>query len=82
MTPVPKEEELLTPGEVAALFRVHPKTATRWATARRIGSLKTPGGHRRFHKAEVLALLRANYTPGIFEQKVKELDALIAARSS
>lgn len=82
MTPIPKEEELLTPGEVAALFRVHPKTATRWATAKRIGSLKTPGGHRRFHKAEVLAMLKANYTPSMYEQKVQELDHLIAARSS
>ena len=27
---------LLTPGEVAALFRVDPKTVTRWATAGRI----------------------------------------------
>ena len=26
-------ERLLTPGEVAALFRVDPKTVTRWASA-------------------------------------------------
>ncbi|MCW2543271.1 MAG: excisionase/Xis, DNA-binding [Frankiales bacterium] len=48
---------LLTPGEVAALFRVDPKTVTRWALAGRIGSIRTPGGHRRFHEAEVRALL-------------------------
>ena len=41
-------ERLLTPGEVASLFRVDPKTVTRWATAGRIGSIRTPGGHRRF----------------------------------
>lgn len=35
---------LLTPGEVAALFRVDPKTVTRWATAGRIGSIRTPAG--------------------------------------
>lgn len=48
---------LLTPGEVAALFRVDPKTVTRWATAGRIGSIRTPGGHRRFREAEVNELL-------------------------
>lgn len=50
-------ERLLTPGEVAALFRVDPKTVTRWASAGRIGSIRTPGGHRRFREAEVHALL-------------------------
>lgn len=50
-------ERLLTPGEVATLFRVDPKTVTRWATAGRIGSIRTPGGHRRFRESEVRALL-------------------------
>lgn len=48
---------LLTPGEVAALFRVDPKTVTRWAAAGRISSIRTPGGHRRFRESEVRALL-------------------------
>ena len=39
-------ERLLTPGEVALMFRVDPKTVTRWASAGRIGSIRTPGGHR------------------------------------
>jgi excisionase family DNA binding protein len=42
---------------VAALFRVDPKTVTRWAAAGRIGSIRTPGGHRRFRESEVRALL-------------------------
>ncbi|WP_367138796.1 BldC family transcriptional regulator [Saccharothrix sp. HUAS TT1] len=50
-------ERLLTPGEVANLFRVDPKTVTRWATAGRIGSIRTPGGHRRFRESEVQHLL-------------------------
>ncbi|MGH3439164.1 MAG: BldC family transcriptional regulator [Sciscionella sp.] len=50
-------ERLLTPGEVASLFRVDPKTVTRWATAGRIGSIRTPGGHRRFRESEVKSLL-------------------------
>ncbi|MFC9787298.1 MULTISPECIES: BldC family transcriptional regulator [Rhodococcus] len=51
------QESLLTPGQVAALFHVDPKTVTRWAHAGRLGSLRTPGGHRRFRESEVMALL-------------------------
>ena len=50
-------ERLLTPGEVALMFRVDPKTVTRWASAGRIGSIRTPGGHRRFRESEVTDLL-------------------------
>ena len=50
-------DRLLTPGEVAVLFRVDPKTVTRWAAAGRIGSIRTPGGHRRFRESEIRALL-------------------------
>ena len=38
--------------------RLDPKTVTRWASAGRIGSIRTPGGHRRFRESEVRALLR------------------------
>lgn len=54
---VSTSEKLLTPGEVALMFRVDPKTVTRWASAGRIGSIRTPGGHRRFRESEVTALL-------------------------
>ena len=53
----PRSDHLLTPGEVAAMFRVDPKTVTRWASAGRLGSIRTPGGHRRFRESEVLALI-------------------------
>lgn len=48
-----QDDALLTPGEVAALFRVDPKTVTRWAAAGRIDSTRTPGGHHRFRAAVV-----------------------------
>jgi excisionase family DNA binding protein len=48
---------LLTPGEVAVLFRVDPKTVTRWAQAGKLSAVRTLGGHRRFHESEVRALL-------------------------
>jgi excisionase family DNA binding protein len=51
-------DRLLKPGEVAALFRVDPKTVTRWAHAGRIGATRTPGGHLRFRESEVRALLK------------------------
>lgn len=51
------KDRLMTPGEVAALFRVDPKTVTRWAAAGRLGGIRTPGGHRRFWASEVHALL-------------------------
>ena len=50
-------ERLLTPGEVALMFRVDPKTVARWATTGRVGSIRTPGGHRRFRESEVKRLL-------------------------
>ena len=50
-------QPLLTSQQVAALFRVDPKTVTRWAASGRIGSIRTPGGHRRFRESEIRALL-------------------------
>jgi excisionase family DNA binding protein len=47
------EHELLTPGEVALMFRVNPKTVTRWARSGRISALRTIGGHRRFRATEI-----------------------------
>ncbi len=48
---------LLTPGEVARLFRVDPKTVTRWGKAGRLACIRTPGGHRRYRAADVVRLL-------------------------
>ncbi|MEI6648866.1 MAG: BldC family transcriptional regulator [Actinomycetes bacterium] len=52
-------EVLLTPSEVAKLFRVDPKTVTRWAKAGKLTSIRTLGGHRRYKESEVKALLAA-----------------------
>lgn len=51
-------QRLLTPEEVAALFRVDPKTVNRWAATGRLTSIRTPGGrHRRFRETDVNELL-------------------------
>lgn len=56
-------ELLLKPFEVGAILRVDPKTVTRWANAGKIGSIRTPGGHRRFRRSEVDALLASGLDP-------------------
>jgi excisionase family DNA binding protein len=48
---------LLTPAEVAAAFRVDPKTVTRWAKTGKLSSIRTLGGHRRYLEAEIRAIL-------------------------
>ncbi len=54
---VVETQALLTTAEVAGLFRVDPKTVTRWANNGKLTSLRTLGGHRRFLESEVLKLL-------------------------
>jgi excisionase family DNA binding protein len=51
------DNELLTPGEVATMFRVNAKTVTRWARAGKISAVRTLGGHRRFHATEIRRFL-------------------------
>jgi excisionase family DNA binding protein len=55
--PLPDTDVLLTPAEVAAAFRVDPKTVTRWANAGKLPSIRTLGGHRRFPRGAVAAAL-------------------------
>ena len=48
--------EFMTPAEVAGVFRVSGKTVTRWATEGKLSSVRTPGGHRRFRRDDVMRL--------------------------
>lgn len=54
---IPEQEQLLTPSEVAAMFRVNPKTVTRWARSGKISAIRTLGGHRRFKASEIRQFL-------------------------
>lgn len=54
----PQAADLLTSGEVAALFRVNVKTVTRWGASGVLLSVRTPGGDRRYFASEVAARLR------------------------
>jgi excisionase family DNA binding protein len=53
-------QALLTPAEVAEIFRVDPKTVTRWANNGKLTTLRTLGGHRRYKESEVRNLLGAS----------------------
>jgi len=56
------DADLLTPAEVARLFRVDPKTVSRWATEGKVSEIRTLGGHRRFRASEIYALLAPTTT--------------------
>ena len=53
-------ERLLTPAEVASMFRVDPKTVTRWAKAGKLSSIRTFGGHRRYRESEIRGLIEGS----------------------
>ena len=52
---LPASDRLLTPAEVARMFKVDPVTGARWGRSGRIPSVRTLGGHRRYPEAWVLA---------------------------
>ena len=49
------QHQLMTPGEVADVFGVDPKTVARWAKAGRLTVQRTLGGHRRYLRSEIEA---------------------------
>lgn len=51
-----EHENLMTTQEVAKLLGVGPSSVKRWADDGRLPTIKTPGGHRRFRKNDVLSL--------------------------
>lgn len=51
------QRALLTPGEVARIFGVTPKTVGRWEEAGILPATRTRGGHRRFAAQPVYDLL-------------------------
>jgi excisionase family DNA binding protein len=54
------DSRLLTPSEVAALFRVDPKTVTRWAQQGKLNAIRTLGGHRRYSESDIQAFLQGS----------------------
>ena len=73
-TQASQPETLLTPAEVAALFRVDPKTVTRWAKAGKLSSIRTLGGHRRYRETEVRQLLRGDRLSGCVRGRQRQVN--------
>ncbi|MEU8797257.1 BldC family transcriptional regulator [Spirillospora sp. NPDC048819] len=47
----------MTPGDVANMFRVNPKTVVRWADDGMLACIRTLGGVRRFSRQQVEHLM-------------------------
>lgn len=54
---------LMRSSEVGALFGVDKHTVCRWASEGKIASVKTPGGHYRFHPDYIAQLIAAAFNP-------------------
>jgi len=83
----PDPDPLLTPAEVAALFRVDPKTVTRWAKAGKLDAIRTLGGHRRYRAVQVQSLLAtggpsAPSAPAASADQVSDPDGAAPDRSA
>lgn len=62
MKVVNEPDVLMRPAEVARIFDVHTKTVCKWADAGNLTVIRTMGGHRRYLRAEVMALRNATVT--------------------
>jgi excisionase family DNA binding protein len=58
--------QMLRTSDVAALFEVSERTISEWARRRRIPSVRTPGGHRRYPAEQIRQLLdeAGKFPPG------------------
>lgn len=54
----PDPEQLLTVSEAADLAQVSAGTILNWDRAGKLPSKRTPGGHRRFRRADVEAAIK------------------------
>ena len=54
----------LTLGEASTLLGVHPATVRQWSDEGKLDAFRTPGGHRRFARADIERLLRMHPVRG------------------
>ena len=54
--------EMLTPADVARMFKVASKTASMWCRTGKLPATRTPGGHYRIRADVVAALLEHQAT--------------------
>jgi excisionase family DNA binding protein len=61
---VAEQSDLLTPAEVAEIYRVNAKTVSRWAQSGKLSVVRTLGGHRRFRRSEIEAQMQGQEAIG------------------
>ncbi len=66
---IAEAEVLLTPAEVAALFRVDRATVTRWSSEGKLPCIKLPSGHRRYRETDVNAILEGEIPPSLRDKE-------------
>ena len=59
----PEQAQWLSLGEACRLLQVNEATLRQWADHGHLRVYRTPGGHRRFYRDDVLALTKSNPTP-------------------
>ncbi|GLY80559.1 helix-turn-helix domain-containing protein [Actinoallomurus iriomotensis] len=69
---VQEPSDLLKPREAAELFGVRTTTIARWAREGKLTPLRTPGGHRRYSRTAIHALLSDNAGPSADWQQMTE----------
>lgn len=60
--PVPRGQDLMTPAEVAAAFRVDVGTVARWRRTGKLPAVRTPGEGYRYQAEQVRRLLGGQTT--------------------
>lgn len=70
--------DFMTPAEVATVFRVDPKTITRWANDGRLQSIRTLGGHRRQLVDQSRQLLSESFAEVVEHSMITHAPALFA----
>lgn len=58
-----QQNPIMLPAEVAKLFGVDSKTVQRWSASGKLPFFKTLGGHRRYRRDEIYALLDMRTSP-------------------
>lgn len=57
------QKQVFTTGEVANLLHIHQTTVIDWAKKGLVKSYRTPGGHRRIQRENLLAFLHDHQMP-------------------
>ncbi len=69
-------KDIFTTHEVSKLLQVNPRSVINWIEQDLLNSYRTPGGHRRISREDLLAFLRKHQIPvppAITEEKLKVL---------